>query len=154
MAILSAEEIAGQLRNVVHLDTQATSNRGLDLTAASIYRIMGSGSLDFGGSEFEKARREKLEPEHAQPDDDYGWWELKAGTYFLRYNETAELDAGRVAVVQPHRRLLAAGAHHPSFQVQGRQDPLETLLEVAERGVRIKENARVSKMLVLDDEKR
>ena len=148
---MTPQETETQLGGVVHLDTQSSAPRGLDLTAAAVYRLTGGGSLDFGGSEYEEASREQLEAELAQPDDDYGWWDLRAGTYFIRFNEDVELDDGNVGLVYPHRRLLAAGGHHPAFQIQGGQSPLEVPIMVAERGLRIKENARVSKLLVLTE---
>jgi len=142
------ESTADLLDDLVHLDTQSAP-RGIDLTVTAVFRLTSAGSLDFGGSEFEKADRERLEPEKAQPDDDYGWWELRAGTYTLRYNESvAEEEA---LLVTPHRRLLDTGAHHASFQVQEPTDPLETVLAVPERGVRIKENARVSRVALLGE---
>lgn len=142
-----AQTTADKLDGLVHLDTQAAPH-GVDLTVTAVFRLTGAGSLDFGGSEFEEAARERLEPEKAQPDDDYGWWELRAGTYVVRYNESVS-EAG-VLLVTPHRRLLQAGAHHAAFQVQEPTDQLEAVLIVPERGVRIKENARISRLAILE----
>lgn len=150
MSIALAEETQTQLSDVVHADTQQTARYGFDLTVDEIYRITGSGALDFGGSEFEEPTREALEPEFARPEDDYGWWELRAGTYLLRFNEGVELEEESVALVLPHERLLSTGGRHAAFQVQGAHSPLETTLVVPERGLRIKENARVSKVVVFD----
>lgn len=148
MRILDADATSALLEGLVHLDTQRAA-AGLDLTADEVARLTGPGALDFGGSEFAPADREELEPELADPGDDYGWWELEPGTYVLRCNESLALDGGRVGVVHPLPRLQQAGAHHPTFVLTGPADPLETLLTVGEGGCRMKENCRVSRLLVL-----
>lgn len=149
MRILDADATGGLLDGLVHLDTQRAP-AGLDLTVDEIARLTGPGSLDFGGSEFEAADLRTLDPERASPDDDYGWWELEAGTYAVRYNEASELEEGQVGVVHPLPRLQRAGAAHASFVVDGRQDPLEALMTVGGAGCRLKENCRVSRLLVLE----
>lgn len=152
MRILDADETRSQLAGLVHFDTQRAP-AGLDLTVDRIARVTGPGRLDFGGSEFAPAEREAVAPRLAAPDDDYGWWELEAGTYVARYNETLELDPGRVGAVQPLPRLLRAGASHPAFVVEGGEGdggPLEVLLTVGDGGCALKENCRISRLLVAD----
>lgn len=149
MRLLTGEKSAAYLEGIVHLDTQA-AERGLDLTVAEVHRLTGPGALDFGGSEFEEAPLEKIASEKADPDDDYGWWTLDAGTYLIHYNEAAAPDEGCVALVFPQERLLKAGAAHPAFVVDERRDPLETLLNVGALGLRLKENARVSRLLIVE----
>ena len=149
MRILDAEATSGLLHGLVHLDTQRAAV-GLDLTVDRVARLVGPGALDFGGSEFEAAEREPLEPVPASPDDDYGWWELEAGTYLVGYNEAPDLHGGRVGLVQALPRLQRAGAFHPAFVVDGAENPVETLLRVGEAGCRLKENCRISRLLVLE----
>lgn len=147
--ILDAEDTAAHVAGLVHLDTQRAA-RGLDLTVDAVHRIAGAGRLDFGGSEFEPAEWEELEPALADPSDDYGWWRLEPGTYAIRYNETVELDETRVARISPLGRLLRAGASHPCFVIDESPDPLETLLAVGDGGCRLKENCRVSRLLIME----
>lgn len=149
MRILDADGVSEQLDGLVHLDTQRAAV-GLDLTVGRIARLTGPGALDFGGSEFEPARREVLTPERASPGDDYGWWELEAGTYVARYNEKLDLVAGQLGAIHPLPRLQQAGAFHPAFVADEAQEPLETLLTVGEAGCRLKENCRVSRLVVLE----
>lgn len=149
MLVFTGEETAAYLNNITHLDTQRAAF-GIDLSVAEVYRLTGPGRLDFGGSEYEEAARERLRPARYQPDDDYGWWELDGGTYLVRYNEAARPGDKHLALVQPLARLLKAGAYHPAFHVQEAQAPLETLLVVGERGCRLKENCRISRLLLLD----
>lgn len=149
MRILSSDVAAERTERLVHLDTQRADG-GLDLTADEIHRLAGPGALDFGGSEFEAAPREPVEPELAHPGDDYGWWELSGGTYLVRYNEALALEENETALVFPLDRLHQAGASHPAFTAHGRRDPLETLLRVGEAGCRLKENCRISRLLVTE----
>lgn len=149
MRILDADATSRRLGGLVHLDTQRAA-AGLDLTVDEVARLTGPGALDFGGSEFQPADLATLDPEPASPDDDYGWWELEAGTYAIRYNEALELDAGQLGVIHPLPRLQRAGASHGSFVVDGVEDPVEALLTVGEAGCRLKENCRVSRLLVME----
>lgn len=150
MKLRTGQQTSDQLDDIVHLDTQRATY-GLDLTVEAVFRVTGPGQLDFGGSEFDEAARERISSELADPADDYGWWTLDAGSYLIRYNESLVLDDGQAAQVYPHERLLLAGAHHPAFFLDEPRESLETLLLVGEPGCHLKENCRVSRLLVLDD---
>lgn len=145
--MLSPDALAQQLDGLVHLDTQRAPN-GLDLTVDAVYRTTGHGQLDFGGGEFETTPRESLTPVLDDPDDDYAWWTLEEGAYVIRYNESLTLQEGQQARVYPLERTLHAGAHHGTFVLDEGRDPLETLFVVTRMGCRIKENARVSRLVV------
>lgn len=149
MPVLDAEAASTYVERLVHLDTQRADS-GIDLTVGAVFRVTGAGQLDFGGSEFAPADREELAPQLANPDDDYGWWKLEPGTYVIRYNEALSLGGGQRAQVFPHQRLLQAGATHAAFVVDGEHDPVETLLTVGEAGCHLKENCRVSRLLITD----
>ena len=145
--ILDDDGTRAVLHDLVHLDTQRAAV-GLDLTVAAVYRVTGPGSLDFGGSEEEAADREEVLPRRRRTDDAYGWWELRAGRYVIRYNESLELADGQIAQILPLERLLRAGSHHPTFVVDGPRETLETLLVVGEAGCDLKENCRMSRVVV------
>lgn len=129
---------------LIHEPSQ-TSADGLDLTVDSIHRITAPGKADFGGDEYAEPVTDAIEPEKRDPADDYGWWKLDPGTYLLAYNESLEGDA--TFLLQPHDRLLALGASHPTAHVSD-LDPVP--LSVPDGGVALKENARVSRLLSLD----
>jgi hypothetical protein len=148
MTLLSTDATLDQVKGIVHADTQEAAC-GLDLTVAAVYELTDSGAIDFGGSEAEAAARREVEPHLAHPDDDYAWWTLSAGTYVVRFNETLALGHdGAVARLYPLPRLMQAGAHHPCCLVDADQDPLEVLMEVSDAGCRIKENSRLSRLVV------
>lgn len=150
MRTLDAEETRECVDGIVHFDTQRAP-LGLDLTVEAVFRVEGPGRLDFGGSEFEPAPRERVEPELASSDDDYGWWELEPGdSCVIHYNEGLDLGAGQVGKLHPLPRLQQAGASHPAFVVQGSQESLAALLTAGRGGCRLKENCRVSRLLVTE----
>jgi dUTP pyrophosphatase len=149
MRYLSGEDVVKILDGVVHEETQRHDFE-TDLTVGAIFQITGPGAVDFGGSEFEPAPRAEIAPEKESPGDDYGWWTLDPGTYIVRYNEVPALSANYIAYVQPHERLFDAGAHHPTFYFRDRRPRVEALVTVGAGGLRIKENARISKLLILD----
>lgn len=149
MRYLNGEEVSKMLDGIVHEETQRHDYE-TDLTAGAVYRITGPGAVDFGGSEHEPAPRAEVTPEKASPGDDYGWWALVPGTYVVRFNEVPMLSANHIAYVQPHERLLDAGAYHPTFYFRDRRPHVEALVTVGMGGLRMKQNARVSKLLVLD----
>ena len=146
MTLHDKEQVAEKLEGLLHLDTQGFS-LGVDLTIAEVHRLTGGGKLDFGGSEFAASEPEKLTPEKADAEDDYGWWHLAAGAYLIRYNERVTLGENELALVLPHERLLQAGASHGAFSATG-ETGLKTLLTVSEQGCSIKENARVSRLVI------
>ena len=148
---LSSHAVRSQLDGIVHWPTQQ-ADRGADLTAAAVYRLVAPGQLDFGGSEFAPADREAINPKRAHPDDDYGWWRLDAGTYLIRYNESLVLDTGSTARLFPLDRLLQAGAHHPTMMMDEPHDPLETVITVGDAGCHLKENCRISRLIISGQE--
>jgi hypothetical protein len=121
----------------------------LDLTIKKIYSLDTQGALDFGGSEFLPSEMTLIEPK-MESDPKYGWWTLNKGDYLVEYNETIS-NADHFAIVVPHERLLMTGCDHSPFLVKHTNfdspNPLKSLLRVSTKGVRIKENARISTAL-------
>lgn len=138
---MTTTDIVDRLDGIVHEDTQV-HDYGVDLTVASIYRVTEPGYVDFGGGELEDATLEPVPTVLMDSDDDYEWWTLKGGTCLLEYNES--LAAGTPLQLQARRELRGRGAYHPSVTTAS----LDLMpLTVADGGVKIKENARVSTLL-------
>lgn len=148
MHYLSGPDVAAVIHNLIERETQQHDYE-TDLTAAAVYALSGPGAVDFGGAHYEMAPREEMPLHKARESDALGWWQLEAGSYVLRFNETAQLGEAQIAFIQPHERLMLAGASHPTFYFRGRRQELKTLLNVGGPGVRIHQNARVSKLLIL-----
>ena len=142
-----ADSLVEHLDGLVHLDTQRAPN-GIDLTVNTIFRPTGPGQLDFGGSEFGTMPREPLSPVLDDPEDDYAWWTLEEGTYIVQYNESLTLPDGQQACLYPLERTLRAGAHHGTFHLDSDRDPMESLLVVGRMGCRLKENCRLSRLVL------
>ena len=137
-------DLADHVEGIVHEPTQ-TEGRGVDLTVAGISLVAGPGRVDFGGGELEPADLEAVETELRNPDDDYGWWTLEAGQYLLEYNESLSVPDDVTPVLQTRDELLERGAFHPTLHV----DSLGAVpLSVGGAGLRLKENARVSTLLL------
>lgn len=151
MRALTGSEAARRLEGVIHADTQV-AERGVDLTVAEVHALTEGGRLDFGGSEWEEAAAEGLEPELASPDDDYGWWHLGEGSYRVVYNESARLGDGETGRVDSLPRLLRAGASHAAFTISRETSELTALLVVPPTGCHLKENCRISRLTVFAGE--
>lgn len=150
MDFLESDEFVDLISDLIHEDTQCNDKR-IDLTVSEIYRLTGSGSLDFGGSEFTTVATEAIEPEKQDPSDDYGWWDLKIDTYKAILNESIKIPEGHIAFVQPHIHAERAGLGcNSQFLLPG--DPSEELeihFHVPVAGCRIKQNARIASMFMI-----
>jgi len=138
------DRLALFVRDMVYAKKQVRGS-GVDLTAASIRRLAGKGSVDFGGGEWTAAEARELEPQKRAPEDEYGWWELEPGQYLLRYNEKLAFPPPCTALIVPAQRLLLAGGWHAAVATDG-QEPVAVLC-VGQGGLRMKQNARVSTLV-------
>ena len=132
---------------IVHEPTQ-TEGPALDLTVADVYEVTGPGRVDFGGGELDAAETEPWPSEKHSPEDEYEWWTLPAGQYLLEYNERLTPPDGTRLVVQTRAEVRARGAFHPTLHVHtlGRVP-----LSVGGAGLTLKENARVSTVLGVEE---
>jgi len=148
MKILEGSQILQLLANLVYVKKQVHS-ASVDLTVKSIANMSLGGSLDFGGSEFKPGDREVIEPEKSDPSEKYGWWSLDEGDYFVEYNEELSLPSGCIAIIQPHERIIESGTTHASRFVTESDDRLVSMIHVGRGGIHIKENARISNLIVM-----
>ena len=147
--VCSGQEIAKFVKGLIHEKTQIQEH-AVDLTLRSVFKLTERGSLDFGGSEYKPCEGDKIAPQKRKPEDKYGWWELDAGDYVLEYNETIVLSENMMGILQPHHRLVMAGAVHNDHLLIYPDHHPAALLHVGPRGLSIKENARVSQIIVID----
>ncbi|MEF8851247.1 MAG: dCTP deaminase [Haloarculaceae archaeon] len=139
-------DLAAFVEGIVHEPTQ-TDGRGLDLTVTEVYEIGEAGRVDFGGGELEPADLAAHDRQYRNADDDYQWWHLDAGQYLLTYNESLAVPDDTVAVVQTRDAVRARGAFHPTLRTaQLGHVPLS----VGGAGLRLKENARVSTLVGIE----
>ncbi|SMO91605.1 hypothetical protein [Gracilimonas mengyeensis] len=151
MSLLPSKEILKHLSDIIHADTQQ-HEFNIDLTVSEVHLITGSGSLDFGGSEFHAAESVPVKPEKENPDDDYGWWKLKKGTHRLLFNESLEEIPNGIALISPHSHAQQAGLITNSRIITASEDTDQLFMNIVvpEAGCRIKENARIASLIILE----
>lgn len=149
--ILEGEQVAKLLKNMIHEKTQIHSE-SVDLTVKSISRVATTSSLDFGGSEFAPGEKVAFIPKKVKPGDKHGWWLLATGEFLVEYNEELSLPPHHLGIIQPHERLIESGVTHSTRFVTETDEKLLSLIHVCQADVRIKENARISKLIVLQHE--
>ena len=147
MKILDGNLIVELLDKYVDQEKQ-TGAFSFDLTIRSITQLEGVGRVDFSGKEFEWGQRSILSPKSFNPGDNHGWWRLAQGEYVIRFNEALTLPENCIAVIHPLDRIAQNGAHHAPAFIQSSAPYLEVLLAVGRQGIEIKENARVSSLMI------
>jgi len=142
---MQIDEIETVLDGIVHGETQRGDDE-YDLTVGEIHRLQEPGRIDFGGGELTRPQTEALDTKKRHAEDEYGWWNLEPGNYLLVYNESLDLQEDRV-LLQPRLELTEMGLSHPTMVV--RELPRVPLV-VPPSGAKIKQNARVSRLVPLD----
>lgn len=133
------DELVDRLDGLVHEPTQVREDGRVDLTVREISTVSDPGRLDFGGGELTAPETRAVPTTRRNPDDEYRWWQLGAGTYLVSFNES--LREGDPVRIQPRRELLECGGSHPTVETE-QLDPIP--LTVGGAGLNIKANARVS----------
>lgn len=147
MLLLSGKHGVQRVRNLINEQHQVHAY-AVELTAKQIYGLAPTGAVDFGGSEYVPAERQAQPTFQKHSQDRYRWWTLVHGAYQMEFNETLELAPDEIALLEPHKRLLRAGATHPVQYLRGKQDPVSTLLSITGPQMQMKQNARVSTLRV------
>jgi len=143
MQLVSGKEAVQRVRNLVS-EKHQVHHYAVELTARVIHSLNPTGEVDFGGSEYVPALAVPLPTHQKHSQDRYQWWTLVHGAYQVEFNESLELAEDEIALLEPHERLLRAGAEHPVQFLRGRVNPLTTLLTVGCARVQLKQNARIS----------
>jgi len=145
MQLLSGKDSAEYISGIIHPKYQV-HGFCVHLTVKTIHGIDPTGKLDFGGGEYTPAARIALEAHQIRPEDNYRWWDLDKEAYFVECNESLNLAADQIALIEPEDRLLRAGAWHAPIFVRGQVNPIELLLTVGVSQLRVKENARIARV--------
>jgi hypothetical protein len=116
----------------------------LFLTLKHVYKIIGRGKIDFGGSEYHEAEKEIISPVKKAAEDKFGWWELEQDSYHIEFNEKFENENDMLFIISPSRRITLNGTFHPTIVTIDHKYTPKALLIVGSNGISIKENARIS----------
>ena len=113
MKVLAGTEVFKRIEGGIHAETQS-EERSVSLTVSAVHRAEGTGALDFGGSEMKPCPTNALPSSKRSPGDEFGWWDLDPGFYFVRFNEQLNSSGVLFGLISPLPRLLACGAYHPT----------------------------------------
>lgn len=133
-----------------NLEVQLTPN-GFDLTAAGIFEFGQPGALDFSNKERVVPEGKEIIPQKENPQDKFGWWNLKKGAYKIITNEKVNLPRDLIALAFSRTSLLRMGAftQHGVWDA-GFKGRSEFVLVVENPfGIRLKQNARVAQIIFL-----
>lgn len=147
--IIDPESIASTIQGILSTKKQF-SGKFIDLTIAKLYRIKSGARLDFGGSEYQPGNLEPCAPSKVNPEDKYGWWQLHEGYFLMEFNEKIKLPENQMAAIQPHPHFLSGGCFHPTINTLEINEELKIPFWVPKIGIQIKENARISRMVIVD----
>ncbi len=138
------------IEGFIDQDIQLTSN-GFDLTTGKIFEFAGKGELDFSNLERVLPETEEVKARKKNKKDKYGWWNLKAGAYKIKTNETLNLPKNLTAVAFSRSSLLRMGAYvQTGVWDAGFKGKSEFILRVENaKGIRVKQNARVAQIIFL-----
>jgi|CZKC01.1.fsa_nt_gi deoxycytidine triphosphate deaminase len=147
MKLLSGHDAIAHVKRILSAKHQVHAY-SIDLTVKQIWGVDPTGRLDFGGGEYAPAGHKPVESHRLRAEDNYQWWELNRGCYFIEFNETLELNDNEIALLEPDPRTLRTGATHASIFLRGHTEPLETLFDVQAQHLTLKQNARVSRLRI------
>jgi len=148
MKIFSGKEISVWVDGIIKNEMQVQKTC-VDLTVGKICAVTGRGRIDFSGEEFKHSPIHVLQPEKENPDDAHGWWKLSKGVYLFEFNEFIMLPENATGYIVPHARLLQSGVSHYTIVVTGTTNKISIPVNIPETGIDIKENSRVSSLLVI-----
>lgn len=147
MQLLSGKAAAEHISGILHAKYQV-HGYSVHLTARKISSLNPTGQIDFGGGEYVAAGRTEMTPMQIRPEDNYLWWNLAHGGYFVQCNETLNLATNEIAMIEPEDRLLRAGGWLVPLFLRGHIEPIEFLIEVVASQMRMKENARIARVRI------
>lgn len=138
------------ISNIIY-EKKQVEDHSIYLTISKIFRFTGKAELDFGGSEYKESEIQKIEPVKRKEEDKYGWWDLSGGEYLIEFNEELQdvLPSAKLVILQPSERITLNGAFHPTKVIE-KKGKIKVTLYIGKNGINIKENARISKLIVLD----
>ncbi|MCM8781597.1 MAG: deoxyuridine 5'-triphosphate nucleotidohydrolase [Candidatus Omnitrophica bacterium] len=152
--MLNRQEVEGFIKekglvdNYIDLKTQLTPN-GFDLTVFKVFEFDAAGALDFSNRERIVPEGKEILPHKKNPDEKFGWWDLKKGAYKVKTNEVINLPNDLIAIAFSRTSLLRMGAftQHGVWDA-GFKGKGEFILVVENpQGIRLKQNARIAQLV-------
>ena len=140
----------GLIQDYLNLDIQLTPN-GFDLTAGSVFEFDTAGALDFSNNERIVPACKEVTPEKKKPEDKFGWWNLKRGTYKIKTNETVNLTNDLIALAFSRTSLLRMGCftQHGVWDAGFKGKGEFVLIVDNPEGISLKQNARIAQLIFM-----
>ena len=138
------------IEGYINLDQQLTPN-GFDLSVAKVFEFSSAGCLDFSNQERLLPETKEVLPQKINPEDKFGWWQLRPGGYKLRTNESVNLPNNLVALAFSRTSLLRMGAftQHGVWDAGFKGKGEFVLMVDNPQGIKLKQNARVAQLVFL-----
>jgi dUTP pyrophosphatase len=138
----------GLITGYLDLDIQLTPN-GFDLSVGKVFAFDSPGALDFSNQERKLPAGKEILPKKENPQDKFGWWQLKAGAYKIITNEVVNLTKDLIGIAFSRSSLLRMGAFtQTGVWDAGFRGKSEFILVVGNPlGIKLKQNARVVQLM-------
>lgn len=138
----------GLIEGYIDLDIQLTPN-GFDLTVAKVFEFNASGAVDFSNNERMIPAGKEVSPKKKSPQDKFGWWSLKKGTYKIKTNETVNLTNDLIALAFSRTSLLRMGCftQHGVWDAGFKGKGEFVLIVDNPKGIELKQNARIAQLV-------
>jgi len=138
----------GLIEDYLNLDIQLTPN-GFDLTAGCVFEFDTAGALDFSNNERIVPAGKELSPKKKNPEDKFGWWNLKKGTYKIKTNETVNVANDLIALAFSRTSLLRMGCftQHGVWDAGFKGRGEFVLVVDNPEGISLKQNARIAQLV-------
>ncbi len=152
MRLLKIENFKNSIFGIIS-EKHQLSTYHVELTVQKIFAVTSPGALDFGGSEYLSANLSELQPRKREGEK-YGWWQLPAGIYLLEMNESIDTDEDVIGIISTLPRLIEAGGYVQNITLSAEElKRIKVLLVSPLSGLKIKENARLLKLILYSIEK-
>ncbi len=140
----------GLITDYLNLDIQLTPN-GFDLTAGNVFEFIDFGALDFSNKERVIPQVKEVPLKKKNPQDKFGWWNLKKGAYKIKTNESFNLPTDLAVIAAPRSSLLRMGVFtQTAVWDAGFKGKSEFILVVENpKGIRLKQNARIIQVVFI-----
>ena len=151
MGVLSSQQIRNLISgpeplisDLVDIDSQIQPN-GIDLTIASLERLIGPGQIGLTNDD------RVLAPATNVPFSNEGYAQLETGAYIARLNEAVHLPPNVMALAKPRSSMLRNGvAVHNAVWDAGYAGRSQVQLIVYNTaGFRLAKNARIVQMIFM-----
>lgn len=147
MTVLEGKKAAKYVHDLINRKLQIQIN-GVDLTIGEVYKFSEQGMLNFDNSHRKIPKTKLITPEN-------DWYDLKPGTYLVRYRESVEVPLDCIALVFPRSSLLRMGVmlHTAVYDSGYKGRGIGLLIVFNPFGIKLSKDARIGQIVFIRSEK-